>query len=77
MNIPCVSIRNTTNIEYTVKYGTNTLVDVDRDKIYTTVMNIINTGPIKNKFNKRIQNLNDGNASERIAKVIEGKIKST
>jgi len=71
LNIPCVSIRDTTNIEYTVKYGTNTLVEPDIDKIYTAVIYPFNNKPFKSHFSDQLKMLNDGNASERIAKVLK------
>jgi len=75
LDIPCVSIRDTTNIQYTVDYGTNTLVPPDINKIFAAA-----TFPIYNKrqhtrFPHKLKELNDGNASERIAEVIGGQKK--
>ena len=73
LNVPCVSIRDTTNIEYTVKYGTNVLVDADEIKIFSAAIYPIYNEPFKSNFPEQLKQLNDGNASERIAEVIKPK----
>jgi len=70
LNIPCVSIRDTTNIEYTIKYGTNTLVSPNRDLIYTQSIYPFYNKHIDSNYPEQLKQLNDGNASERIAKVL-------
>ena len=71
LNIHCVSIRDTTNIEYTVKYGTNVLVEADTDSIYAQAIYPFYNEPFKSNFPQQLKYLNDGNAAERIAKVIK------
>jgi UDP-N-acetylglucosamine 2-epimerase (non-hydrolysing) len=68
LDVPCISIRDTTNIEYTVNYGTNKLVEPDRDKIYEEV---IYPERKHTNFPEELKNLNDGKASERMAKIIK------
>lgn len=69
LNIPCVAIRDTCNIPYTITNGTNILVDPDRWKIIESIdKQILN--PKENKYSDDIMSLNDGNASERICKVL-------
>jgi len=70
LNIPCVSIRDTTNIGYTVKYGTNVLVEVNINKIFAAATYPLYHDPFKSNFPKQLKKLNDGNASERIAEVL-------
>ena len=70
LDIPCVSIRDTTNIEYTVKHGTNVLVDADTNKIYAAAIYPIYNEQFHTRFPEQLQRLNDGNASERIAEVL-------
>ena len=70
LNIPCVSIRDTTNIEYTVKYGTNVLVEPDVIKILAAATYPIYNEPFKSHFPDQLKQLNDGNSAERIAKVL-------
>jgi len=70
LNIPCVSVRDTTNIQYTVKYGTNVLVKADRNKIYAAAIYPLYNEFKKSNFPEQLKQLNDGNASERMAKII-------
>ena len=74
LNIPCVSVRDTTNIEYTVKHGTNVLVEADRHKIYAAATFPLYNEPWKSNFPEQLKQLNDGNASERIAEVIKNNV---
>lgn len=73
LNIPCVAIRDTTNIAYTVEYGTTTLVEPD-DQLFYNIMESINNHKEK-KFPLSLNRLNDGKASERISKILEQKLK--
>ena len=70
LDIPCVSVRNTTNIQYTVKYGTNTLVEPNADQIYMAVL----YARKRSDFPEELKKLNDGNASKRIADIIKCQI---
>jgi len=71
LNIPCVSIRDTTNIEYTIKYGTNVLVEPNRDSIYAQAIYPFYNKVSDSNFPEQLKQLNDGNAAERIAEVIK------
>jgi len=73
LDIPCVSIRDTTNIEYTVKYGTNVLVPPIPIKIYAAATYPIYNEQFHSRFTEELKQLNDGNASARIAEVLNGK----
>jgi len=73
LNIPCVSIRDTTNIEYTVKYGTNVLVEPTVNKIVAAATYPIYNEPFKSHFPDQLKQLNDGNSAERIVEVLNGK----
>lgn len=70
LNIPCISVRDTTNIEYTIKYGTNTLVEPEHLSIIHLVKKSMNN-TIENDFPEQYKKLNDGKSSERISKIIE------
>jgi UDP-N-acetylglucosamine 2-epimerase (non-hydrolysing) len=72
LNIPCVSIRDTSDSEYTIKYGTNTLVKADADQIISAVTYPMYNEPFKSHLPVELKQLNDGNAAERIAKIIKG-----
>ncbi len=72
LDIPCVSIRETTNIEYTVKYGTNMLVEKpDSVKILSTALYPFYNEPFKSNFPEKLKKLNDGKAAERMVEVIK------
>jgi len=76
LNIFCVSIRDTTNIEYTVKFGTNTLMSPDHIEINKYIWSFLDYNKdVKNNFPEQYKKLNDGNSSERISKIIEQIIK--
>lgn len=70
LDIPCLSIRDTTNIQYTIDYGTNRLVGPDTEKIYTAARNSIYGDRQHTNFPEQLRKLNDGNAAERIAGII-------
>jgi len=70
LGIPCVSIRDTCNIVYTLEYGTNVLADVvEKERICEIVRNHLESRRY-NVFPEDLKELNDGNASERIAQVL-------
>jgi len=71
LDIPCLSIRDTSNIQYTIDFGTNTLVEPDTEKIYETTLTSIYTGRKHTNFPEELQKLNDGNSSDRIAGIIK------
>jgi UDP-N-acetylglucosamine 2-epimerase (non-hydrolysing) len=70
LDIPCVSIRNTTNIPYTVKYGTNVLVKPSVVSIVAAATFPLYNERFRSNFPDQLKRLNDGKASERIAEVI-------
>jgi len=66
MGVPCLTVRENTERPITVTLGTNTLVGKDTAKLLCEAKRIIN-----NDFKAgKIPPLWDGNASERIAKII-------
>ncbi len=72
LNIFCVSIRDTTNIEYTVKFGTNTLMSSNHIEITKYIWKFLDyKKDVKNNFPEQYKRLNDGKSSERISKIIE------
>lgn len=74
LDIPCISIRDTTNIQHTIDYGTNILVKPDIESIYRGVTTIIcKTESRKHlNFTEQLKQLNDGCASDRITKILIG-----
>lgn len=75
LDIPCVSIRDTTNIEYTVTWGTNALVEAKHETIFEVAGQAMGNDytfhSFKNNFTDQLKLLNNGQASERIAGVIK------
>jgi len=71
LNVHCIAIRDTSNIEYTIKYGTTVLVKPNRDSIYAQAIYPFYNEPFKSNFPEQLKMLNDGNSSERIAEVIK------
>jgi UDP-N-acetylglucosamine 2-epimerase (non-hydrolysing) len=74
LDIPCVSIRDTSNIFYTVQHGTNYLVNPLSGEIMDTIRTALSKNRKHTNFPKNIKELNDGNASNRIAKFLLGRI---
>jgi UDP-N-acetylglucosamine 2-epimerase (non-hydrolysing) len=70
LDIPCVAIRDTTNIPYTVDYGTTTLCDTNKTLIYDYAKDQL-SNPKKQKFSGLLSKLNDGNAAERMTEIIK------
>lgn len=76
LNIPCVSIRDTTNIPYTIEFGTNTLKSPKTDQIVKFINHLLDSNQdFKNSFPEKYQKLNDGKSCERIASIVEQIIK--
>jgi UDP-N-acetylglucosamine 2-epimerase (non-hydrolysing) len=67
LGIPCLTLRNNTERPITVTTGTNVLVGQDRSKLKTELANILNNGGKKGT----VPPLWDGQAAERIAKIVE------
>jgi len=70
LNISCLAIRDTSNIQYTIDYGTTCLCEPNSDMIYKKAV-IKFDADEKNNYTEHLQSLNDGNAAERIAKIIK------
>jgi len=66
LNVPCLTLRDTTERPITLTQGTNTLVWNKRDKIIKEAMKTIKNGGKKGNC----PNLWDGKAAERIVKII-------
>ena len=67
LNIPCLTLRNTTERPETVSLGTNLLVGNDVDKLSKSLKNIFDG---KWKQSKKIEKW-DGNTSKRILKILK------
>ena len=68
LGIPCLTLRPSTERPITVTEGTNTIVDIDPERIVSGVDNILSTGGKSG----RIPEYWDGKAAERIIDVLEG-----
>lgn len=66
LGIPCITMRKSTERPITVEQGTNTIVGSDSEQIMTCFQDVIRTGGKTG----RIPDLWDGQAAERIARVI-------
>jgi UDP-N-acetylglucosamine 2-epimerase (non-hydrolysing) len=75
LNVSCLAIRDTSNIQYTIDYGTTQLCEPDRDEIFNKAVTKFHTVE-QNTFPPQLKELNDGKASERIAQVINSHIKN-
>jgi len=66
LNVPCLTLRDTTERPITIKEGTNTMVGKDFDKIKSEVTNILNGKGKTGRVPKRW----DGKAAERIVEIL-------
>lgn len=71
LNVPCLTLRNTTERPITLTQGTNTLVWNKKDKIVKEAMKILENGGRKGNCPK----LWDGKAAERIVEILTQKLK--
>jgi UDP-N-acetylglucosamine 2-epimerase (non-hydrolysing) len=69
LDVPCVAIRDTSNIEYTINYGTTRLCQPDSDKIFSSVINLLENPP-KSNYPDQLRMLNDGQSARRMVGVI-------
>jgi len=69
LNISCLAIRDTCNIQYTIDFGTNELCDADRDQIFNKAIMKFHTKET-NKFTGTLEMLNNGFACDRIAEAL-------
>lgn len=67
LGIPCLTLRPSTERPITVSEGTNTIVNLDADKIYSAVKDILLTGGKSG----RIPEYWDGCAAERIVSILD------
>jgi UDP-N-acetylglucosamine 2-epimerase (non-hydrolysing) len=68
LGIPCLTLRENTERPVTVKEGTNQLVPIERHKIVATARGVLTNGLKKGKMPE----LWDGDAAERIIKILTG-----
>lgn len=71
LDIPCLTIRESTEWEFTLTEGTNRLVNANTEKVIDEVFNILDK-PTKAKLSERNKKLLDGKASDRIVKILGG-----
>ena len=71
LNVSCLAIRDTSNIQYTIDQGTTHLCRPSSPEIFTKAVVKVGSKEV-NKFSDHLKELNDGNSAERIAKVIKG-----
>jgi UDP-N-acetylglucosamine 2-epimerase (non-hydrolysing) len=69
LDVPCVTIRDSTERPITIRQGTNVLTGNDHKKIVKTALDILNKG----KRRKRIPKYWDGKAASRIVAVLNRK----
>jgi UDP-N-acetylglucosamine 2-epimerase (non-hydrolysing) len=70
LGIPCITLRKNTERPITVEQGTNLLVSVDKEEVVSKALEVIDD---KLELKNKIPKLWDGNAAERIAKILLGK----
>ncbi len=70
LNIPCLTLRNTTERPITLTQGTNTLVGNKKDKIVKEAMKILENGGKKGNCPK----LWDGKTAERIVEIVANEL---
>ena len=66
LGVPCLTLRESTERPVTVTHGTNRLVPLERDAIIVAVREILDGNPIS----RRIPQLWDGGAAERIVAIL-------
>ena len=72
LNVPCITLRNNTERPVTVEQGTNLLISTDKKQVIEKALEAIN-GKIER--NKKIPELWDGKAAQRIVEVLIGHFK--
>jgi UDP-N-acetylglucosamine 2-epimerase (non-hydrolysing) len=68
LKVPCISVRDTTGLKFTVEYGSNTLCN--RHEIYNTTKNLIDK-PKKIQIPDNIKQMLDGNAAQRAINILK------
>jgi len=69
LNVSCLAIRDTSNIQYTIDYGTTMLCNPIQGEIFTKGVIKYNSLE-KNNFPTQLRELNDGNSAERMSQII-------
>jgi len=72
LDVPCITVRENTEWEFTITEGTNVLVGVSRDRIIKETFKVLNGGGKHKNLSVENIKLLDGNASYRIVKILEG-----
>ncbi|MBI2653376.1 UDP-N-acetylglucosamine 2-epimerase (non-hydrolyzing) [Candidatus Woesearchaeota archaeon] len=67
LGVPCITLRSNTERPVTIKQGSNLLVSTNKEKVIQKAMQITDG---KIKINKKIPELWDGKAAERIVKTL-------
>ena len=67
LGIPCITLRKNTERPVTAEQGTNLLVSIDKKKVASKAMEVIEN---KIKLKNKIPELWDGKAAERIVKIL-------
>ena len=69
LNVSCLAIRDTSNIQYTIDYGTTMLCRPCRGEIFTK--GVVKFASVEeSNFPNKLKALNDGKSAERLARVI-------
>ena len=69
LDVSCLAIRDTSNIEYTIEHGTTMLCRPCRGELFTKGVVKFHTDE-RSDFPPQLKELNDGKSSERIARVL-------
>ena len=69
LNVSCLAIRDTSNIQYTIDHGTTQLCEPDRTEIFSKAVVKYHTKEQSN-FPPMMKELNDGKSADRIARII-------
>jgi len=70
LNVPCITLRETTERPVTVEQGTNVVVGTNPERIIKESLNVLNG----KAFSTKMPDLWDGKASERIVKILIGNL---
>jgi len=68
LNVPCITLRDSTEWLETVSHGTNAVTGLDECNIMSNINSILNSGWGQSII--KLNQLHDGNAAERIVEVL-------